>query len=59
MPYFSIDSMLSAAEKTLSALDVAELCTLSGSDDVEEYVMKICFEYQQNKTEVDKSKEQG
>ncbi len=49
-----IDLMLSAAEKTLSALDVAELCTLSGSDDVEEYVMKICFEYQENKNEIDK-----
>jgi len=49
-----IDSMLSAAEKTLSALDIAELCTLSENDDVEEYVMKICYEYQQNKNEIDK-----
>ena len=49
-----IDTMLSAAEKTLSALDIAELCTLSNNDDVEEYVMKICFEYQQNKAEIDK-----
>ena len=49
-----IDTMLSAAEKTLSALDIAELATLSGESDVEEYVMKICFEYQQNKAEIDK-----
>ena len=49
-----IDTMLSACEKTLSALDIAELCTLSSKDDVEEYVIKICSEFQKNKSEVDK-----
>ncbi len=49
-----IDTLLSAAEKTLSALDVAELCTLASKDDVRDYIMEICFKYQKNKQEIDK-----
>ena len=49
-----IDVMLNAAEKTLSALDIAELCTLANKEDVKDYIMKICFEYQNNKQEIDK-----
>ncbi len=49
-----IDSMLSAAEKTLGALDIAELCTLSSNEDVKDYISKICKAYKANKNEVDK-----
>ena len=49
-----IDVMLNAAEKTLSALDIAELCTLANKEDVKDYIMKICFEYQNNRQEIDK-----
>ena len=49
-----IDTMLSCADKTLNALEIAELCTLAGGDDVKEYVIKICDEYQKNKKEIDK-----
>ena len=49
-----IDSMLNAAEKTLSALDVAELSTLSNQEDVQEYIMTICAEYKNHKDEIDK-----
>lgn len=49
-----VDSLLQAAEKTLSALDIAELCTLSEKADVQEYVIKICDEFQNNKDEIDK-----
>ena len=49
-----IDAMLNAAEKTLSALDIAELSTLSSQEDVQEYVMTICAQYQNHKDEIDK-----
>ena len=49
-----IDTMLQGAEKALSALDIAELCTLSSNDDVQEYILKICEEYKKNKDEIDK-----
>ncbi len=49
-----IDSMLTAAEKTLSALDIAELSTLSNQEDVQEYIMTICAQYKNHKDEVDK-----
>ena len=48
-----IDSMLSAADKTMNALDIAELCTLASMDDVIEYIVKICKEFQKNKKEID------
>ena len=49
-----IDVLLNAAEKTLSALDIAELCTLANKEDVRSYVIRICSEYQANREEVDK-----
>ena len=36
-----IDVLLNAAEKTMSALDVAELCTLSNKEEVQEYVFSF------------------
>ncbi len=50
----SIDKMLSGAEKTLGALDIAELCTLSSNDDVKEYISRICDEFKHHKEEIDK-----
>lgn len=49
-----IDVLLNAAEKTMSALDIAELCTLSHQDDVQEYILAICEKYQNNREEIDK-----
>ncbi len=49
-----IDILLNAAEKTLSALDIAELCTLSSQEGVQEYIIKICEEFQNHKEEIDK-----
>ena len=49
-----IDILLNAAEKTLSALDIAELCTLSSQEGVQEYIIKICEEFQSHKEEIDK-----
>lgn len=49
-----IDILLSSAEKTSTALDIAELCTLAGQDDVKEYVIQISSQYQKNKQEIDK-----
>ena len=50
-----IDTMLSCADKTLNALEIAELCTLAGGDDEKDYVIKICDSYQENKKEIDKT----
>ena len=50
-----IDILLSCADKTLNALEIAELCTLSGAEDVKDYVIRICDEYQAHKDEVDKA----
>ncbi len=49
-----IDTLISSAEKTINALDVAELCTLAGQDEVKEYTIKIASEYQSHKNEIDK-----
>lgn len=49
----NIDKMLQSIDNTLSALDIAELAALSNKSDVEEYVFKICSEFQKNKTEID------
>lgn len=48
-----IDTMLQGAEKTLNALDIAELCTLSSVDEVKEYILKIANEYKNHKKEID------
>lgn len=49
-----VDSMLSAAEKTLSALDIAELTTLSSQEEVQEYVERIAEEFKKHKNDIDK-----
>lgn len=49
-----IDALINAAEKTTNALDIAELCTLAGQDEVKEYIIKIASEYQAHKNEIDK-----
>ena len=49
-----IDTLLNSAEKAQNALDVAELSTLAGQDDVKEYAVKISSEYQAHKKEIDK-----
>ncbi len=49
-----IDTMLNAAEKTLSALDIAELSTLSSDNSVKEYVINISSTFQAHKNEIDK-----
>lgn len=49
-----VDIMLQAAEKTLSALDIAELCTLSSNEEVKNYIIEICSNYQNHAAEIDK-----
>ena len=49
-----VDTMLSGAEKTLNALDIAELCTLSSFDEVKEHVILIANEYKKHSEEIDK-----
>ncbi len=48
-----IDTIISAIEKTTSALEIAEITTLSEKDDVKDYVQKIVEKYQENEIEVD------
>ncbi|MBR2386806.1 hypothetical protein IKA92_05880, partial [bacterium] len=48
-----IDTIISAIEKTTSALEIAEITTLSEKDDVKEYVQAIVEKYQENSIEVD------
>ena len=50
----NIDKMLQGAEKTLNALDIAELSTLSSNEDVKEYISQICSEFKTHKQEIDK-----
>ena len=50
----NIDKMLAATEKTLGALDIAELCALSQADDTKDYVLTICEEFKKNKEDIDK-----
>jgi len=49
-----IDILLNATEKTLSALDIAELCALSNKEDVQNYIMTISSQYKNHKDEIDK-----
>ena len=48
-----IDTLLSSAEKTLSALEVAELSILSDRNDVKKYVELIFKTYKDKKPEID------
>ncbi len=49
----NIDTMMSTLDKTLSALDIAELCTLSNKDEVKDYTIQICDSFHQNKEKID------
>lgn len=48
-----IDTILSAIEKTTSALEIAEIATLSSKEDVKEYILKIAHRYKVNSEAVD------
>ncbi len=48
-----IDTILSAIEKTTSALEIAEIATLSSREDVKEYILKIAHRYKVNSEAVD------
>ncbi len=48
-----IDTIMNVAEKSLSALEIAELSVLSGQTDVKRYIHKIIKTYQEKKEEID------
>lgn len=48
-----INLMMDVAEKSLSALDVAELSILSGQSDVRRYIHKIIKTYKEKNSEID------
>ncbi len=48
-----IDTILSAIEKTTSALEIAEIATLSSKEDVKEYILKIAHRYKVNSEAID------
>ena len=48
-----IDTILSAIEKTTSALEIAEIATLSSREDVKEYILKIAHRFKVNSEAVD------
>lgn len=48
-----IDTLLSVCEKAASALEIAELCTLSQKDDVREYVKKIAKTFKAENVKID------
>ena len=48
-----IDTLLSSAEKTISALDVAELSILSDRNEVKRYVEQIFKVYKEHNEEID------
>ncbi len=48
-----IDTIMNVAEKSVSALEIAELSVLSGQTDVKRYIHKIIKTYQEKKEEID------
>ncbi len=48
-----IDTILSAIEKTTSALEIAEIATLSSREDVKEYILKIAHRFKVNSEAID------
>ncbi len=48
-----IDILTGAVEKTMNALDIAEITTLSEKSDVKDYVQKIAKTYKENADEID------
>ena len=49
-----IDLLLNASDKAQSALEIAELAALANKEEVQEYIMKICSQYPNKKSEIDK-----
>lgn len=48
-----IDTIMNAAEKSVSALEIAELSVLSGQSDVKRYIQKIIKTYKERKDDID------
>ncbi len=48
-----IDVIMNAAEKSVSALEIAELSVLSGQSDVKRYIHKIIKTYKERKDDID------
>ena len=48
-----LDELLNIAEKTMLALEIAEMSTLEENSDVKEYIVKIANSYKENQEDVD------
>ena len=48
-----LEELLNICEKTMLALEIAELATLEEKDDVKSYIMKIVDSYKENKDSID------
>lgn len=48
-----LDELLNIAEKTMLALEIAEMATLEENSDVKEYIVKIANAFKAHKTEID------
>lgn len=48
-----IDTIMNVAEKSMSALEIAELSVLAGQSDVKRYVQKIISTYKDKKNDID------
>ena len=49
-----LDDLLNIAEKTMLALEIAEMATLEENSDVKEYINKIANSFKEHKSEIDK-----
>lgn len=49
-----LDDLLNIAEKTMLALEIAEMATLEENSDVKEYIVKIANAFKANKETIDK-----
>lgn len=48
-----LDELLNIAEKTMLALEIAEMATLEENTDVKEYIVKIANTFKEHKAEID------
>ena len=48
-----LDELLNIVEKTMLALEIAEMATLEENSDVKEYIVKIADSFKKNKDEID------
>ena len=48
-----LDDLLNIAEKTMLALEIAEMATLEENSDVKEYIIKIANTFKEHKNEID------